>query len=63
MDKVIWDKEVFDAQKFNLALSQYLKDVQMVKNQFENLTGSPRLIRPKAFSKIPKLLSSSGGKN
>lgn len=43
MDKVIWDKEVFDAQKFNLALSQYLKDVQLVKNQFENLTGSAQI--------------------
>jgi hypothetical protein len=43
MDKVIWEREVFDAAAFNQALTQYLKDVQQVKNQYENLTGSSQI--------------------
>lgn len=43
MDKVIWDKEFFDAAAFNSVLGQYLKDVQQVKNQYESLTGSTQI--------------------
>ncbi len=43
MDKVVWNKEVFDAGEFNKSLSQYLKDVQQIKNQYEGLTGSNQI--------------------
>lgn len=43
MDRVIWDKEFFDAQKFNLSLTQFIKDVQVVKNDYESLTNSTQI--------------------
>lgn len=43
MEKVIWDKEHFDAQKFNLSLNQYLKDVQTVKANYESLISSTQI--------------------
>ncbi len=43
MDKVIWDKEFFEAKSFNNSLNQFLKEAQGMKDQYEYLTASTQI--------------------